>query len=369
MSNYTQVTAFTPKDSLVSGNPAKIIKGSEFDSEFAAIAAAVNSKTDISTTTAELALKVTGPATTTDNAIARYDGTTGKLIQSSSATLDDSGNATFSGRISGNTVSASDGMYGVVDGFYQGYGLYNDAGNWKNTESGSGGWLWRKDGNTLSLLQGSTTGTAGTVVVPVTRLGLDASGNAAFSGKVGIGTTATPGKKLQIDAAGADAAIRLKETASYGVSWDIDVGSANEMLFTNNAGSPLNYRFNNGTATFSGNVTIGGGTLGYGAGSGGTATQPTSKSTAVTVNKPSGKITMHNAALGPAASVVFQVLNSTVGANDSVNLNANGNYLAAYVIRCAVYAGEFYVYVQNVSAGSLSEAVVINFNVIKGSTT
>lgn len=33
---------------------------------------------------------VVGPASTTDNTIVRYDGTTGKLIQSSSATLDDS---------------------------------------------------------------------------------------------------------------------------------------------------------------------------------------------------------------------------------------------------------------------------------------
>jgi hypothetical protein len=38
----------------------------------------------------------------------------------------------------------------------------------------------------------------------------------------------------------------MKETASYGVSWDIDVGSSNAMTFTNNAGSPLSYIFSNG---------------------------------------------------------------------------------------------------------------------------
>lgn len=37
---------------------------------------------------------VVGPASSTDNAIARYDGTTGKLIQNSAATIDDSGNLT-----------------------------------------------------------------------------------------------------------------------------------------------------------------------------------------------------------------------------------------------------------------------------------
>lgn len=35
---------------------------------------------------------VQGPASSTDNALARFDGTTGKIIQNSSATLDDSGN-------------------------------------------------------------------------------------------------------------------------------------------------------------------------------------------------------------------------------------------------------------------------------------
>jgi len=37
---------------------------------------------------------VTGPASATDNAIARFDTTTGKLIQNSSATIDDDGNVT-----------------------------------------------------------------------------------------------------------------------------------------------------------------------------------------------------------------------------------------------------------------------------------
>ncbi len=37
---------------------------------------------------------VVGPASATDNAIARYDSTTGKLIQNSVGILDDSGNLT-----------------------------------------------------------------------------------------------------------------------------------------------------------------------------------------------------------------------------------------------------------------------------------
>lgn len=44
MSNYTKLTNFAAKDALVSGNPAKVIKGSEVGAEFDAIAVAVNSK-------------------------------------------------------------------------------------------------------------------------------------------------------------------------------------------------------------------------------------------------------------------------------------------------------------------------------------
>lgn len=46
MSNYVKSTNFTSKDSLVTGNPLKIIKGAEFDVEFNAIATAVSSKAD-----------------------------------------------------------------------------------------------------------------------------------------------------------------------------------------------------------------------------------------------------------------------------------------------------------------------------------
>ena len=48
---------------------------------------------------------VVGPVAATDNAIVRFDSTTGKLVQNSSVTIDDSGNVTansFSGSFSGD---------------------------------------------------------------------------------------------------------------------------------------------------------------------------------------------------------------------------------------------------------------------------
>ena len=46
MSSYVKTTNFAVKDSLVSGNPNKIIKGTDIDTEFNNIASAVNSKSD-----------------------------------------------------------------------------------------------------------------------------------------------------------------------------------------------------------------------------------------------------------------------------------------------------------------------------------
>lgn len=52
MSNYSQLTSFTPKDSLPTGNPSKVIQGAEFDGEFNAISVAIASKADTSTVSA-----------------------------------------------------------------------------------------------------------------------------------------------------------------------------------------------------------------------------------------------------------------------------------------------------------------------------
>ena len=47
MANYTKATNFTAKDGLPTGNSGKIIKGTEIDTEFTAIASAISSKADL----------------------------------------------------------------------------------------------------------------------------------------------------------------------------------------------------------------------------------------------------------------------------------------------------------------------------------
>ena len=68
MSNYTKATDFASKDSLPTGDPSKIVKGTEINTEFANIQTAVNSKANAAsaaltgTTTAET-LTVSGTLT------------------------------------------------------------------------------------------------------------------------------------------------------------------------------------------------------------------------------------------------------------------------------------------------------------------
>ena len=46
MSNYVKSTNFAAKDSLLHGNPAKVVKGTEIDTEFTNIATAIATKAD-----------------------------------------------------------------------------------------------------------------------------------------------------------------------------------------------------------------------------------------------------------------------------------------------------------------------------------
>jgi hypothetical protein len=113
-------------------------------------------------------------------------------------------------------------------------------------------------------------------------------------------------------------------------------------------------------------VTNAGGGLGYGTGSGGTVTQATSKSTAVTLNKPTGQITMNNAALAGNTTVSFVLNNTLIASIDTMSLSWN---TPNYNVWVGCTGGSANVYVRNITAGSLSEAVVINFAIIKGATS
>ena len=127
--------------------------------------------------------------------------------------------------------------------------------------------------------------------------------------------------------------------------------------------------FNEGRLTeFTGTNLLATATLGYTAGSGGTITQATNKTTAVTLNKINGEIVMNGAALADDATAAFTLTNSTIAATDVVIVNvASGVAVAgSYQVTVgAVAAGSCSISVLNVSGGSRTDTIKLNFAVIK----
>jgi hypothetical protein len=109
--------------------------------------------------------------------------------------------------------------------------------------------------------------------------------------------------------------------------------------------------------------------LGYCSCAFGEVTQLTSKSTPVTLNTPTGRITMDDASLGNNSTVIFRMSNSTIKTNDVVILNISGGVTGV---------GDYVAYVGDIGTGyvdialanrkggggSLSEAVKITFSTI-----
>lgn len=117
-------------------------------------------------------------------------------------------------------------------------------------------------------------------------------------------------------------------------------------------------------------VTTFGTSLGYGttSGVGGAVTQATSKATSVTLNKACGRITMNNAALAANTAISFTLNNSLLDATDVIIVNAVAGItsdLSYIVVGRVSTTATATITLRNMTAGSLSEAVVLNFAIIK----
>jgi threonine dehydratase len=106
--------------------------------------------------------------------------------------------------------------------------------------------------------------------------------------------------------------------------------------------------------------------IGYATSAQGAVTQATSKSTGVTLNKSAGQITLNNAALAAGATAIFTLTNNVLTAKDVliVNVGSGGTSGAYWPYVANVGAGTAVIGVYNNTAGSLSEAIVINFAII-----
>ncbi len=107
------------------------------------------------------------------------------------------------------------------------------------------------------------------------------------------------------------------------------------------------------------------GGLGYGIGSGGIVTQLTSKNYNVSLNKPTGTIITSNNALLPGQNTWFVFLNSLLNINDNLKLTPKGstNYDIDVI---DIYDGAAVIRIINRDSISHSDAISINFSIIKG---
>ena len=110
--------------------------------------------------------------------------------------------------------------------------------------------------------------------------------------------------------------------------------------------------------------------IGYTAAAQGTVTQLTDKTTAVTLNKSMGRITMNNAALAGNTAVSFTMNNSLISTNDTIIVNISGGATTGayttYVTSMTV--GSAILTLRNLTGTSYSEAVILNFSIIHGAS-
>lgn len=243
----------------------------------------------------------------TDNAIARYNGTTGKL-ENSNVIVDDRGN------ITAYNASSTDG----------------------GSEAFSIKYVEGQKPNVISSTRSSSAWSFGFGVKP----------SSTTVGEFISTVDNSPWKRGTLLV--ADTLTFLKAPAQ-----NTAVGSTvsmTEVFRTTSSGDLL--------------LTSGTGALGYGTGSGGTVTQLTSKSTAVTLNKPSGKIITHNEPLASGATVTFRLNNSLISSGDILVI-ANDSYVAYSIESRLVFDGIAYISITNKNATS-SDIIGIRFSIIKG---
>jgi hypothetical protein len=123
-----------------------------------------------------------------------------------------------------------------------------------------------------------------------------------------------------------------------------------------------------GNITFTGQLrATGTAGVGYATGAGGAVTQVTSRTTGVTLNKPTGAITLFSAA-GSTTPATFTVTDSSVAANDTVTCSQQTGANLYQCLVTGVAAGSFKLSVFT-TGGVTVEAPVFNFNVMKGSAS
>lgn len=101
--------------------------------------------------------------------------------------------------------------------------------------------------------------------------------------------------------------------------------------------------------------------------SGGSVTQAGAKTNPVSLDRPTGTIIIHNAALAANTSVLFNLNNNLIQVNDLLLVtHISGGTVGAYNIN-AYIVGDFIggIWIRNITSGSLSESLTLQFMLLK----
>lgn len=223
-------------------------------------------------------------------------------------------------------------------------------------------------GSTLTLQSTSAVGTTDAIIFKV--------GNAIeaarflTSGALQTGGVTSGGTLIQGDLSLSRAAAPTNGALFFGST------NPNYILFD---GNKYNFAVNNSTgltvnatvASMVGSVVSTSPTagVGYATGAGGTVTQGTNRTTAVTLNKVCGQITMFSAA-GSATPATFTVNNTAISTADTVTLSIASGATNVYNLSVTtVTNATSFVITYYTTGGTATDAPVINFTIHKGVTS
>lgn len=328
MSNYTKSTNFASKDSLASGNPLKIVKGTEINTEFDNISTAIATKLD---STSGALTTPTLPAGTAQSL----------LFLNSSKVITTDADLTYTPSsdlflLTGITLQIANGSaLSSLDGITVSSNGKAVTGNADNVaDAGTGGYFI---GNQYGIQVRAGTNSGG--VTPAVA--------ADIKNTVGFSSAAV----VQIDQAGS-----------------FSSGSALKITVSGGSSTSKAIQVVSGDSNFADSVLItGAGSLGYTTGSGGAVTQATSRTTGVTLNKTNGAITLVSAA-GSTSWQSFTVTNSKVSSTDTVIVNQKSGTDLYQIFVTNVGSGSFKITFAT-TGGTTTEQPVFNFAVIKAATS
>jgi len=218
-------------------------------------------------------------------------------------------------------------------------GATNNYGFYGNIPAGTGRYNFYANGTAPNFFNGQTTITTGAAGATNTLIVIDTGVNGGNIQIKGNGAV-TPSKFLRVNSG----VLQIINDAYGAVIVAIsDTGNLNVV-------SPT-------------------GSLGYGTGAGGTVTQATSKANPITLNTPTGQITLNGSSLAAGATTTFTFNNSLISIKDTIILNMVETFASVnYLFTVGIGTGAATIGIRNMSAGALAEAIVFNFSIIKGAS-